>query len=302
MNKGYKAFLETWDDIVFIVALVLAALSVITIIYHIIKVATIKEYKQKYDYLRDNDAKMIFYSFVFLGLSITLFINTTYTETVKLSVIWLFVRLFVSISLGTLIIYLAHLILKYAYPSTLEVKLNKWRYKPRTNPKTGNVMKLLSEEEEDVHLDEGMQAEENVFSVDYDVWVDEQSGDVHIEKYAGHLQAYKCNTCGFQTMKQVKEEIIKSPTEDEEGISRKSYECGYCGAKRHKEFTVAKLSASGMDYKLPSQRVFKEDLRVQSISLEIHVNDGSTKHYEFQNTSQAKNFLEEFDLDSVNNL
>ena len=30
-------------------------------------------------------------------------------------------------------------------------------------------MKLLSEEEEDAYLDEGMQAEENVFSVDYDI-------------------------------------------------------------------------------------------------------------------------------------
>ena len=32
---------------------------------------------------------------------------------------------------------------------------------------------LLSEDEEDAYLDEGMQAEENVFSVDYDVWIDE---------------------------------------------------------------------------------------------------------------------------------
>ena len=40
-------------------------------------------------------------------------------------------------------------------------------------------MKLLSEEEEDAYLDEGQQAEENVFSVDYDVWIDEETGYTH---------------------------------------------------------------------------------------------------------------------------
>jgi len=42
----------------------------------------------------------------------------------------------------------------------IEKRLKVLRYKPRISPKTGKPMKLLSEEEEDVHLDEGMQAEE----------------------------------------------------------------------------------------------------------------------------------------------
>jgi hypothetical protein len=76
-----------------------------------------------------------------------------------------------------------------------------------------NQMKLLSEEEEDVYLDEGMQAEENVFSVDYDVWIDEETGYTKIEKYAGHLHALQCPECNYQTLKVVKEEILESPTE-----------------------------------------------------------------------------------------
>ena len=51
-------------------------------------------------------------------------------------------------------------------------------------------MKLLSEEE-DVYLDEGMQAEENAYSVDYDVWIDEKTGFTKIEKYNGRLHALK---------------------------------------------------------------------------------------------------------------
>ena len=51
-------------------------------------------------------------------------------------------------------------------------------------------MKLLSEDEEDVYLDEGMQAEENVFSVDYDVWIDEESGYTKIEKHPNLQEIY----------------------------------------------------------------------------------------------------------------
>ena len=63
-------------------------------------------------------------------------------------------------------------ILKFYYPFFIEKRLKKLRYTPRTSP-DGRKMKLLSEEEEDVYLDEGMQAEEDAFSVDYDVWIDE---------------------------------------------------------------------------------------------------------------------------------
>jgi len=108
-------------------------------------------------------------------------------------------------------------------------------------------MKLLSEEEEDVYLDEGMQAEENVFSVDYDVWIDEESGYTKIEKYAGHLHALQCPECNYQTLKVVKEEILESPTETEEGELMKFYKCDYCGFKERKAFRVAKLKSQGTE-------------------------------------------------------
>ena len=73
-------------------------------------------------------------------------------------------------------------------------------------------MKLLSEEEEDVYLDEGMQAEENAYSVDYDVWIDEKTKFTKIEKYNGRLHALKCDKCNYQTLKVSKEEIIQPAT------------------------------------------------------------------------------------------
>ena len=62
-------------------------------------------------------------------------------------------------------------------------------------------MKLLTEEEEDVYLDEGMRAEEDVFSVDYDVWVTEKGDDILILKYKKLLSKYsKCPKCNSDSL------------------------------------------------------------------------------------------------------
>src|SRR3970282_1099425 len=115
------------------------------------------------------------------AIAALLFINLYGSSKLNEMGVWFFVRLFISIAGGTLVGYVACLIMDYYYPPSLSRKLKKWRYKPRISA-TGNEMRLLGEEEEDVHLEEGMQAEESAFSIDYDVWLDEHSGEVKIKK------------------------------------------------------------------------------------------------------------------------
>jgi hypothetical protein len=297
MEFTYIKFLEIWQ----IIALSLTGISflsaILIIVIHKIRFSAITDFKQKYDYLGAQDSKMVFYSIVSLGLSIALFINTVYNETVQVSYVWFFVRMFIAICIGTLIIYVSYLMIKFAYPTTLEKKMKKWRYKPRLNKKNGNVMKLLSEEEEDVHLDEGMQAEENVFSVDYDVWVDEETEDVQIEKYPGQLIADECNSCGFKTMKLLKEEIITAPTEYMEGEMIKNYRCTFCESKRSKTVKIARLSQDEAHYQLPSHLHFKEEEKVNMVTLEIYISSGKTKLVEFSSINQAREFLKEFKIE-----
>ena len=102
-----------------------------------------------------------------------------------------FIRLAITIVAATIYGYIASLILRFYYPTRLSQKLKRLRYTPRINPKTGNKMQLLSEDEEDVYLDEGQRAEEDAFSIDYDVWIDQATGDTTVEKYEGHLTALK---------------------------------------------------------------------------------------------------------------
>jgi hypothetical protein len=299
MENNYEQFLSAWNLIVLILAVASFIIGILIIIIHNIRLSSIKDYKQKYDYLSANDTKMLFYAIISFAVAITLYVNTVYSSTVTVSYIWFLVRMFIALCLGTLIIYVSYLMLKFAYPATLANKLKKWRYKPRVNKKTGNEMKLLTEDEEDVHLDEGMQAEENVFSVDYDVWVDEETGDVQIEKYPGHLQALQCNSCGFQTMKLMKEEIIVAPTSTEEGEMQKNYQCSYCGAKRTKTVRIAMLSQDEAHYKLPEEMHFKDEEKVDLVTLEIHTSNGKTKIFEFTSTRQASDFLKEYKVEDM---
>lgn len=296
MEFTYIKFLAIWQIIALGITGISFIAGIVIFVVNKIRFTAISDYKQKYDYLGANETKMVFYVIIAFSVSLIFFINSVYHETVQLSFIWFFVRMFVAICIGTMIIYISYLMMKYAYPSTLEKKMKKWRYKPRKNKNNGNVMKLLSEDEEDVHLDEGMQAEENVFSVDYDVWVDEETGDIQIEKYPGHLIAYQCNSCGFKTMKLIKEEIITAPTEHTDGEMIKNYQCSYCKAKRSKTVKVANLSQTESHYELPAHLHFKEEEKVNLVTLELHISNGKTKTFEFSSTKQASEFLEEYKI------
>jgi len=296
-----KEFLAIYHEVVKYGALLFVLIAGIIFLIHKLKYAAIKDFKARYDYLHENEIKYLRLSFYSLAVSVFMGVNL-YASGIEFDIIWFMVRLFFSISAGTLFGYVANLTLKFYYPSKLDVKLKKWRFSPRINPKTGNKMRLLSEDEEDVHLDEGMQAEEEAFSVDYDVWIDEETGDVKIEKYQGHLQALQCNNCGFYTMKVVKEEIVEQPTKDNEGELIKHYECNYCGSIRATQFHIAKIEDPDDTHyaHLDPHRVkFDHQRMVRSIKIEIVATDGHKKSYIFQGVEQATKFLEEFDYDKI---
>ncbi len=211
------------------------AIAVLIVIGHIIRLATINDAKVKYDFINRSEIRTLWAASIILIIGCCFFANSNIKE---LSALWVFVYLFITVSMGMIVGLVFQNLLKFYYPFYIEKRLKALRYSPRISPKTGKPMKLLSEDEEDSYLDEGMQAEENVFSIDYDVWKDLETGYVKIEKYSGHLHAVQCPECNYQTFKIVKEEIIKHPAPDEEGELLKHYQCGYCGFKAKKNVTL----------------------------------------------------------------
>jgi hypothetical protein len=164
-------FLEYWHYAMIVGAIVMTSIAVVIYLVHNIRISTISDYKGKYDYINGHEIGNYKKVFLCLGVATMLVINLYGMGKLLNIGVWFFVRLFISVAGGTLVAYVAFLILEYYYPTIVNRKLRKWRYLPRTG-KTGNKLRLLGEEEEDVHLEEGMRAEENVFSIDYDVWID----------------------------------------------------------------------------------------------------------------------------------
>jgi hypothetical protein len=289
-------FLQTWHQVMIIGAFVMLLAGIALYIIHQVRVASIQDYKAKYDFINTRESRNYKGVFLCFGLAVALAINL-YGMGENLNMgLWFFIRLFISVAGGTLVVYVAYLVLEYYYPTVLNRKLRKWRYKPRVSS-SGNEMRLLSEDEEDVHLEEGMRAEEDVFSIDYDVWLDEKTGEIKIEKYPGHLQALQCNSCGFFTMRVIREEITRQPSHDTPGELIKHYQCQYCKAVRATAFNISTKEASDYRNDINKPRVVKDKDKdsVDAIRIEIHSAVSGKKFYEFQNLEQAMRFLEGYE-------
>lgn len=236
-EKISESFLSAWNTYGGWLAYAALGVGVLIILGHFLKLASTRDYKDRYDYINMHEINLLWYGFLLILFGACLFVNTIRTDVTWL---WFGVWIFMSGMLAMIIGVVVQNILKFYYPFFIEKRLKKLRYTPRISP-DGRVMKLLSEEEEDVYLDEGMQAEENAFSVDYDVWIDEISGFTKIEKYNGRLHALQCSECNYQTLKVDHEEVIQPATETEEGELMKYLVCGYCGHKERKSFKIHKL-------------------------------------------------------------
>src|SRR5688500_6292035 len=235
MAEQYAQQYDSWNDLARNIAYGAWAIAVLIVIGHIIRLATMNDAKVKYDFINRSEIMTLWIASIILIAGFRFLANSNVAE---LSALWIFVRVFTTVSMGMIVALIVQNLLKFYYPFFIEKRLRALRYKPRVSPKTGKPMKLLSEDEEDSYLDEGMQAEENVFSIDYDVWKDEETGYVKIEKYSGHLHALQCPECNYQTFKIVKEEILKTPSGEQEGELMKHYQCGYCGYKAKKNVTL----------------------------------------------------------------
>ncbi len=221
----------SWNNLAANLAYICWAVGILIALGYYVRLATTSDSKSRYDFINRYEINALWIAAIILIVGGGFYFNSNITV---LGTLLIFVRIFVTSMMSMIVALIVQNLLKFYYPFFIEKRLKSLRYKARISPKTGKPMKLLSEEEEDAYLDEGMQAEENVFSVDYDVWKDEETGYIKIEKYAGHLHAIQCPECNYQTFKVVKEEIIKQPTATEEGELLKHYQCSYCGYKAKK--------------------------------------------------------------------
>jgi hypothetical protein len=290
-------FLNAWHQAMVIGAVAVLVVAVLIYVYYHVRLAAIKDFKDKHDFINTNEIRWYKYVFICVGVAVGMLVNIYAAGKVHEVGTWFFVRLFIGVSAATLVAYIAALVLEYYYPTRVHHKLRKWRYMPRVNPATGKKMRLLREDEEDIHLNEGMRAEENVFSIDYDVWMDETNGDLKIEKYQGHLVALQCKNCGFYTMRVVREEFVKFNDDGSPAELLKHYRCAYCKNVRATQFKISRKESD--DFKVQKPLFAGNTKNVELVRVEIHSSLAGKQNFEFQTVEEAQKFLNEFDVDKV---
>jgi len=238
--------LANWDRYMVLIGSFFVAAGVLIFLYYEFRVLKQKEDKDRYDYVNTHEIRYFWYSVFLFIFAAFFFSNTIFTSRVfEKGWTWFGVRLFITASMAFILYFFLSSVVRIYYPKILEKRLNKLRTRPRISP-AGNPMRRLTEDEEDAHLDASQIAEEGsgIHSVDYDVWLDEKTGQKKVEKYMAYQRAEECPECGYYTMKIYNEEVEKVPTTSDTGLLLKHFRCNYCRHREVREVILAKLSAS----------------------------------------------------------
>lgn len=229
----------TWQDTVFKVGLAFLALGALILLWYALTSKLKSGSTAKYAYVAKYELKYFEYASLFFAFAIGLVMFGSLAKQFIGHEQYLvyFVGL-VSFALAFAIGYGVEQYFRVYYPFFLEKKLKNIRFHPRKSP-DGKPMKLLREHEEDAHMTKQMIEEEEAFTWDYDVWLEEESGFKVIERYEGHLSNLVCPRCEFRTLKDYKEEVLEKPGTQTNGRLRKHYRCSYCGHEEMKDVDIA---------------------------------------------------------------
>lgn len=132
--------------------------------------------------------------------------------------------------------------------------LKKLRNHPRFSKVNGKPMRKLNEGEEDVYLEKGQITEEDLQSVDYDVWITDNADDILILRYEKWFSKYKpCPECGFKAYYQSHSETIRPATYTSSGTRQLTFSCKNCNYTHRKMETIpmkTRSSSSGSGSRL----------------------------------------------------
>ena len=120
----------------------------------------------------------------------------------------------------------------------------KQRYRDmiRFSGRTDEIMRKMTEADEDEYLSRGQITEELVKSVDYDVWITEDSDDVLILAYRPLFTKYStCPKCHFKTYYKVYDRQTVAPSYTSSGSGERKHECVNCKHVDHKTYSIPRL-------------------------------------------------------------
>lgn len=228
MDQPVTDMYETWISTARTAALVLIVSSSTFYILYIMIIGMIKNRSSRYKFVQDRETTVMWVAGIGFAIAVGLIINSFMLNERDFTHLFVFaLKTGLPVAIAITFGFAIRAYLNVYYPFILEKRLADIRFRERKHPKTKRPMRLLNEEEEDKYLTEEMIRQEEEFRYDFDVWLDEQSGQTIIETYKGSTNRI-CGKCYFRTLKLVNEEL-----DEETNTKVLHFACSHCGHKEH---------------------------------------------------------------------
>lgn len=125
----------------------------------------------------------------------------------------------------------------------IRFRLSKYRNHKRFSKITGKEMFLKSEIEDDLFLNDGQILEEQLNTIDYDVWVTKDEDDILILSYVKPFSRYsKCPQCTYKTYYKAHTRTVVRATTSRTGLREIIYKCKNCGYKKVKKTIIPRVT------------------------------------------------------------
>lgn len=125
----------------------------------------------------------------------------------------------------------------------LSITMKRIRSRHMACPNCGTRMNKLSEERDNDYLTPAQDKEEQLNSVDYDVWLCPNCGEKDVIPYENPRSGYTaCPNCGAKACSLIADRVTMQPTTNRQGMGVKIYSCANCRHKSSVPYTIAKLA------------------------------------------------------------
>ena len=118
-----------------------------------------------------------------------------------------------------------------------------FRNKPIKCDTCGSKMTKLSEEEDNLYLTPAQDREEQLRSVDYDVWLCPTCGETEIFPFKNKTTSYgQCPHCHTYASTLIFDKVTRKPTLTHKGIGVHVFECQYCRRRHEIPYEIPKIT------------------------------------------------------------